>query len=316
MPGNPSESRALEEVAMKTLLIMAAGMGSRYGGNKQTDGVGPMGEFILDYSLYDAHREGFDKAVFIIRKEDLDLFENTVGKRVNGTMPVEYVFQDKADIPIAVSIPESRVKPWGTAHAVYAARKNIDGPFAVINADDFYGRGAFRVLSDFLSKAGDREYCMIGYELRNTLTENGGVSRGVCKVDDKGHLTEIEEHKSIASENGVIANTYEDGSKKELKADTIVSMNCWGFMPSFFETIESGLKDFFDRNSADLSKCEYYLLEPVAGAIADKTATVKVIPTTEKWFGVTYREDRENVKNQIAALVKQGVYPENLWGTK
>lgn len=301
---------------MKTLLIMAAGMGSRYGGSKQTDGFGPCGEFIMDYSLYDARREGFEKAVFVIKKDDRELFEETIGKRINGSMPVEYVFQDINDTPVKLDIPEGRIKPWGTAHAVYSARKNIDGPFAVINADDFYGRGAFRSLNGFLEKAGSHEYCMIGYELVNTLTENGGVSRGVCNVDGSGHLTAIEEHKTISDENGVIANTYEDGTKKVLAADTIVSMNCWGFVPGFFDTLESGLKDFLNSNYADLSKCEYYLLEPVAKEIAKKTATVQVIPTNEKWFGVTYRQDRDNVKNQIAALIEKGVYPANLWGSR
>ena len=299
---------------MKTLLIMAAGMGSRYGGQKQTDGFGPCGEFIMDYSLYDARREGFDKAVFVIRKEDLDLFEGTVGKRAGKAMPVEYVFQDKNDIPVSVVIPETRVKPWGTAHAVYCARKNIDGPFAVINADDFYGRGAFANLNGFLSNAGKHEYCMIGYELINTLTENGGVSRGVCAVDEGGFLTAIEEHKTISRENGVICNTFDDGTKKELAPGTIVSMNCWGFVPDFFDALGSGLVDFFAKNSADLSKCEFYLLDPVGKEIAKKTASVKVIPTTEKWFGVTYRQDRDNVKNEIAALIAKGIYPENLWG--
>ncbi len=298
---------------MKTLLIMAAGMGSRYGGNKQTDGFGPNGEFIMDYSLYDAHREGFDKAVFVIRRDDLELFEETVGKRAGSVIPIEYAFQDIHDIPEGFAIPGDRVKPWGTAHAVYCARKNIDGPFAVINADDFYGRGAFRVLSEFLSNAGKHEYCMIGYELDNTLTENGSVSRGVCGVDENGHLTAIEEHKAIARENGVIANTFEDGSKKELKPKTIVSMNCWGFVPDFFDTVGNGLKDFFRINSGNLSKCEYYLLDPVAKEIADRTATVKVIPTNEKWFGVTYREDRDSVKTQIAELINKGVYPAKLW---
>ena len=299
---------------MKTLLIMAAGMGSRYGGNKQTDGFGPCGEFIMDYSLYDARREGFDKAVFVIKKDDLGLFEGTVGKRIGDSMPVEYVFQDMNDIPEGFAVPEGRIKPWGTAHAVYAARKNIDGPFAVINADDFYGRGAFRNLNTFHSNAGKHEYCMIGYELINTLTENGGVSRGVCGVDPEGYLTAIEEHKTISSENGVIANVFDDGTKKVLAPETIVSMNCWGFVPDFFESIERSLKDFFVRNSADMSKCELYLLEPVARQIAEKSATVKVIPTNEKWFGVTYRQDRDNVKEQIAALIKKGVYPDNLWG--
>ncbi|MCR5432376.1 MAG: nucleotidyltransferase [Lachnospiraceae bacterium] len=299
---------------MKTLLIMAAGMGSRYGGNKQTDGFGPCGEFIMDYSLYDACREGFDKAVFVIKKDDLELFEGTVGKRASRSIPVEYAFQDINDVPEGVSIPSDRIKPWGTAHAVYCARKKIDGPFAVINADDFYGRGAFGVLSGFLSNAGRHEYCMIGYELINTLTENGGVSRGVCGVDKNGHLTAIEEHRSIMNENGVIANTFEDGSKKVLEPGTIVSMNCWGFVPDFFDTIGNGLKDFFKRNSSDLSKCEYYLLDPVAGEIAEKTASVKVIPTNEKWFGVTYRQDRDNVKNKINELIEKGVYPSDLWG--
>ncbi|MCR5829334.1 MAG: nucleotidyltransferase [Lachnospiraceae bacterium] len=299
---------------MKTLLIMAAGMGSRYGGNKQTDGFGPCGEFIMDYSLYDAHREGFDKAVFVIKKDDLELFEGSVGKRISGSMPVEYVFQDINDIPEGIKVPEGRIKPWGTAHAVYCARKKIDGPFAVINADDFYGRGAFKNLNDFLCGAKEHEYCMIGYKLINTLTENGSVSRGVCAVDANGHLTAIKEDRFIESQNETIFNTFEDGSRKELDPKTIVSMNCWGFMPDFFDVIGRGLNGFFEGNKDNLSKCEYYLLEPVAKEIGSKAASVKVIPTNEKWFGVTYRQDRDNVKDQIATLIEKGVYPANLWG--
>ena len=299
---------------MKTLIIMAAGMGSRYGGQKQTDGFGPCGEFIMDYSLFDARREGFDRAVFVIRKDDLELFESTVGKRVGKSMQIDYVFQDMNDIPEGTVIPESRVKPWGTAHAVYCARKKVTGPFAVINADDFYGRGAFKSLCGFLSKAEAAQYCMIGYELTKTLTENGGVSRGVCRVDKSGYLMGIEEDKSILIRDNSIVSLFEDGTSRTLEPGTIVSMNCWGFMPDLFDKIGTGLTNFFKRNSSDLTKCEYYLLEPVEEEIEKGTSKISVIPTEEQWFGVTYREDREKVKMELAALIEKGVYPENLWG--
>ena len=230
-----------------TLVIMAAGMGSRYGGLKQLDPLGPGGEFLLDYSIYDAVKAGFNKVVFVIKKENLELFRETVGERIEKAVKVEYAFQDIADIPENGSIPEGRVKPWGTAHAVYCCRKLVDEPFAVINSDDFYGAEAFKCLADYLNgeslavNTQTHKYCMAAYMLKNTLTENGSVSRGVC-MDKDGNLTSIKEHTKIERlSDGRLINTEDDGSQKELDENLHVSMNCWGFTPEFFNTLEKGL---------------------------------------------------------------------------
>ena len=302
-----------------TLIIMAAGMGSRYGGLKQLDPLGPGGEFLLDYSIYDAVKAGFNKVVFVIKKENLELFRETVGERIEKAVKVEYAFQDIADIPENGSIPEGRVKPWGTAHAVYCCRKLVDEPFAVINSDDFYGAEAFKCLAKYLkSTEADngtvRKYCMAAYMLKNTLTENGSVSRGVC-MDKDGNLTSICEHTKIDRlSDGKLVNTEDDGSQKELDENLHVSMNCWGFTPEFFNTLEKGLKTFFDENKGEkLNKAEYYLLTAVQDEIDAGTATVKLLETDAKWFGVTYKEDRPKVVEAIKKLIAEGVYPEKLW---
>ena len=302
-----------------TLIIMAAGMGSRYGGLKQLDPLGPGGEFLLDYSIYDAVKAGFNKVVFVIKKENLELFRETVGERIEKAVKVEYAFQDIADIPENSSIPEGRVKPWGTAHAVYCCRKLVDEPFAVINSDDFYGAEAFMCLAKYLKsteadKGTVRKYCMAAYMLKNTLTENGSVSRGVC-MDKDGNLTSICEHTKIERlSDGKLVNTEDDGSQKELDENLHVSMNCWGFTPEFFNTLEKGLKTFFDVNKGEkLNKAEYYLLTAVQDEIDAGTATVKLLETDAKWFGVTYKEDRPKVVEAIRKLIAEGVYPEKLW---
>ena len=302
-----------------TLIIMAAGMGSRYGGLKQLDPLGPGGEFLLDYSIYDAVKAGFNKVVFVIKKENLELFRETVGERIEKAVKVEYAFQDIADIPENGSIPEGRVKPWGTAHAVYCCRKLVDEPFAVINSDDFYGAEAFECLAKYLKsteadKGTVRKYCMAAYMLKNTLTENGSVSRGVC-MDKDGNLTSICEHTKIERlSDGKLVNTEDDGSQKELDENLHVSMNCWGFTPEFFNTLEKGLKTFFDVNKGEkLNKAEYYLLTAVQDEIDAGTATVKLLETDAKWFGVTYKEDRPKVVEAIKKLIAEGVYPEKLW---
>ena len=314
-----------------TLVIMAAGMGSRYGGLKQLDPLGPGGEFLLDYSIYDAVKAGFNKVVFVIKKENLELFRETVGERIEKAVKVEYAFQDIADIPENGSIPEGRVKPWGTAHAVYCCRKLVDEPFAVINSDDFYGAEAFKCLADYLrtpdGKNTDKNtqpektgcdpvhrYCMAAYMLKNTLTENGSVSRGVC-LDKDMNLTSITEHTKIERlPDGRLINTEDDGSLKELNDNLHVSMNCWGFTPEFFGTLEKGLVRFFDENKGEkLNKAEYYLLTAVQDEIDAGTATVKLLETDAKWFGVTYKEDRPKVVEAIRKLIAEGVYPEKLW---
>ncbi len=302
-----------------TLIIMAAGMGSRYGGLKQLDPLGPGGEFLLDYSIYDAIKAGFTKVVFVIKKENLELFRETVGERIEKAIKVEYAFQTIEDIPENGTIPEGRVKPWGTAHAVYCCRKYVDEPFAVINSDDFYGAEAFKCLADYLGKtqANDNihRYSMAAYMLKNTLTENGSVSRGVC-LDKDGNLTSITEHTKIERlSDGRLINTDENGKIEELDENLHVSMNCWGFTPEFFGTLEKGLKDFFEINKGEkLNKAEYYLLTAVQDEIDAGTATVKLLETDAKWFGVTYKEDRPKVVEAIRRLIDEGKYPENLWG--
>ena len=302
-----------------TLIIMAAGMGSRYGGLKQLDPLGPGGEFLLDYSIYDAIKAGFTKVVFVIKKENLELFRETVGERIEKAIKVEYAFQTIEDIPENGTIPEGRVKPWGTAHAVYCCRKYVDEPFAVINSDDFYGAEAFKCLADYLGKtqANDNihRYSMAAYMLKNTLTENGSVSRGVC-LDKDGNLTSITEHTKIERlSDGRLINTDENGKIEELDENLHVSMNCWGFTPEFFGTLEKGLKNFFEINKGEkLNKAEYYLLTAVQDEIDAGTATVKLLETDAKWFGVTYKEDRPKVVEAIRKLIADGVYPEKLWG--
>ena len=302
-----------------TLIIMAAGMGSRYGGLKQLDPLGPGGEFLLDYSIYDAIKAGFTKVVFVIKKENLELFRETVGERIEKAIKVEYAFQTIEDIPENGTIPEGRVKHWGTAHAVYCCRKYVDEPFAVINSDDFYGAEAFKCLADYLGKtqANDNihRYSMAAYMLKNTLTENGSVSRGVC-LDKDGNLTSITEHTKIERlSDGRLINTDENGKIEELDENLHVSMNCWGFTPEFFGTLEKGLKDFFEINKGEkLNKAEYYLLTAVQDEIDAGTATVKLLETDAKWFGVTYKEDRPKVVEAIRRLIDEGKYPENLWG--
>ena len=302
-----------------TLIIMAAGMGSRYGGLKQLDPLGPGGEFLLDYSIYDAIKAGFTTVVFVIKKENLELFIETVGERIEKAIKVEYAFQTIEDIPENGTIPEGRVKPWGTAHAVYCCRKYVDEPFAVINSDDFYGAEAFKCLADYLGKTQTDDnihrYSMAAYMLKNTLTENGSVSRGVC-LDKDGNLTSITEHTKIERlSDGRLINTDENGKIEELDENLHVSMNCWGFTPEFFGTLEKGLKDFFEINKGEkLNKAEYYLLTAVQDEIDAGTATVKLLETDAKWFGVTYKEDRTKVVEAIRRLIDEGKYPENLWG--
>lgn len=298
------------------LVIMAAGMGSRYGGLKQLDPLGPGGEFLLDYSIYDAMAAGFDKVVFVIKRENLELFRETVGKRIEKHVKVDYVFQTIDDIPQGITVPEGRVKPWGTAHAVYCCRKVVDEPFAVINSDDFYGREAFESLGRFLSSQESspvHRYCMAGYYLKNTLTENGSVSRGVCS-SNAGKLTTIVEHTKIERlSDGMLVNTFEDGSIEKLDEELLVSMNCWGFTPDFFTALEDGLTGFFDANKANLLKAEYYLLTAVQKEISEMTATVDILQTDAKWFGVTYKEDRAGVVQEIRKLIDEGKYPQRLW---
>lgn len=299
-----------------TLVIMAAGMGSRFGGLKQVEPVGENGEVILDYSVYDAIRAGFDHVVFIIKKEIDEIFRKKVGDRLARQVKVDYAYQEVTDVPAGVVIPPERKKPWGTAHALYCARHLIQDAFLVINADDFYGKESFTLVHDFLGQphGGTKEaYCMAGYLLHNTLTENGTVSRGQCETDTNGYLTNVTERTKIERKpDGTIA--YADGDRWiTLPEDTIVSMNFWGFTPKIFERLEDGMQTFFSENAADLSKCEYYLPTLVKESMANELCDVKVLPTAAKWYGITYAADKENVTSAIAAMHHDGIYPAKLW---
>ena len=298
------------------LVVMAAGMGSRYGGLKQIDPVGSQGEAILDYSIYDAHQAGFETVVIIIKEAIRKDFMETVGKRLEkAPVEIRYAYQELDKLPAGITIPEGRTKPWGTSHAVLCAREQIDGaPFAVINADDYYGKAAFQVIFDALSASTEPNgYCMVGYELGKTVTENGSVARGVCQTDDKGYLTEVIERTSIETYEGGI-RYHENGEYTDLPADTTVSMNMWGFMPGFLDEIDARfgafLKDAIPNNPL---KCEYFLPLPVSQLIKEGKATVKVLTSPDRWFGVTYAADKPVVVAALKAMTDEGKYPDGLW---
>ena len=297
-----------------TLVILAAGMGSRYGGLKQIDPITDHGEFIIDFSVFDAIRSGFDKVVFVIKKENLEEFRATIGKRFESKVAVDYAFQDINDIPEGFSVPEGRTKPWGTAQALLAARTVVKEPFAVINADDFYGRSAYELLASHLSqaKSGNKaSYCMVGYILENTLTENGTVSRGICEVGADGYLCDVTERTAI-SRDGDCAVYEENGEKTKIALDSIASMNCWGFTPDIFDGVMEGFKAFLSNLGENPMKCEYYLPFAVRELMAAEQCTVKVYSSKDAWYGVTYHEDKEKVKNSILKLTQSGVYPDGL----
>ena len=295
-----------------TLVILAAGMGSRYGGLKQIDPITDNGKFIIDFSVYDAIVSGFDRVVFVIKRENLDVFRETIGQRFESKIKVEYAFQDLNDIPEGFSVPEGRIKPWGTAHALLAARDIVDDNFAVINADDFYGRNAYELLSKHLSTADSKSFCMVGYRLENTLTENGTVARGICSVGDDGYLKDVTERTSIRRA-GDMAAFDEDGVDTLIPLDSVASMNCWGFTPDIFGGIMDGLKVFLSNLSSakDPKKAEYYLPFAVRELMDEGKCTVKVYKSDSSWYGVTYHEDKDNVKASITALVESGEYPKN-----
>ncbi len=295
-----------------TLLVMAAGMGSRYGGLKQLDPIGPNGEFILDYSAYDAMKAGFDKVVFVIKEENYEIFKETVGNRIGSSIETAYCFQSLDDLPEGYSIPEGRTKQWGTAHAVLAARNEIKGPFVAINSDDFYGRESFEIIAKHIKENPSAPACMAGFVLKNTLTENGTVSRGECKVDENGVLVDITERTKIKRlENGNTAY-FENDEWVNLSEDTIVSMNCWGLPEEFFAYAEKSFKEFLD-NGGDEMKKEFYLPDAVKKYLAASGNKATVLKTEAKCYGVTYKEDRETVVNHIKKSIEDGAYPEALW---
>ncbi len=303
------------------LVVMAAGIGSRFGGGiKQLEAVGPNGEIIMDYSIHDAIEAGFNKIVFIIRKDIEDEFRAVIGDRIekicaDKNVEVAYAFQDIKDVPQGVAVPAERKKPWGTGQAVLAAKSCVNEPFAVINADDYYGKEAFVQLHDFLSKMTDKtdyDYCMAGFILKNTLSDNGGVTRGICEVDDQGFLTDVKETKNIIkTANGAAVETGE--GLRKVDANAHVSMNMWGLTPKFMELLEDGFKEFFADPNNDPMSGEYLIPIYIGELLQQKKITVRVLTTNDKWFGVTYKEDKQLVVDSFRHLIEQGVYPEKLF---
>lgn len=299
-----------------TLVIMAGGMASRYGSLKQLEKFGLHDELLVDYSIYDAKRAGFNRVVFIIKEENLDLFKQNVGDRVSKHIQVDYVFQGIDDLPEGSAKFIERQKPWGTSHAIWCCRNVVKEPFAVINADDYYGPEAFKLVYDFLSnpESSDKSsFCLAGYILKNTLTDNGTVSRGVCQVDENNLLTGIKEHKKIEKGRCRATSYLEDGTTEKLVLSSPVSMNFFGLTPDIFPRLDNDLKEFFAAEHPVPEKAECLLPESVGKCIDDGVATVKVLSTNERWFGVTYKEDKPMVKQAIENLIKSGVYPEQLW---
>ena len=299
------------------LVIMAAGMGSRYGGLKQIDPIDKEGHIIMDFSIYDAKRAGFEKVVFIIKKENETDFKEAVGKRIEKVMDVAYVYQELTNIPDGFEIPKDRVKPWGTAHAVLSAIDEIDGPFAVINADDYYGRHAFQTIYDYLTTHEDDDkyrYTMVAYRLKNTVTDNGHVARGICGLNASNELVSVTERTRIEKRNNGIEYSEDDGQTwNEIDPDTLVSMNMWAAYPDFIDYLEQGFKEFLSNIDDDPMKKEYLLPIIVNGMLEEKSVQVKILETNDRWFGVTYKEDKEAVQNSFKELIEKGVYPENLW---
>lgn len=310
------------------LIIMAAGMGSRYGGLKQIDPVSDKGEIILDFSLYDAMMAGFEDVVFVIKEENEADFRALIDERAGKHMNVRYAFQKLEDIPEGYKVPEGREKPWGTCHAVMSARHLVNGPFAVINADDYYGPGAFQSMYDFLEKSAEEaakeeaagtkpaqyEFCMIGYELKNTITENGHVSRGVCDVTDGGYLKDIVERTKIMRRDGGIQYTEDGENWVTLPEDTVVSMNFWGFSKDMMTEMVAGFPEFLDEAlKTNPLKGEYFLPGVVDTLLKEEKARVRVLRSRDKWYGVTYKEDKQTVVDALQAMKDKGLYPDVLW---
>jgi Nucleotidyl transferase len=301
----------MKSATSPTLLVLAAGMGSRYGGLKQIEPVGPSGEAIIDYSVFDAIRAGFGKLVFVIRKDIEQAFKEFVGSRFEKHIPVEYAYQELDKIPSGFRVPAGRTKPWGTTQAVLMTEGMIDEPFAMINADDFYGAESYRVLAEHL-KSGSEDYAMVGFVLRNTLSDFGTVARGVCQVSGDGYLTGIVEMTAIARDGSRAKNTDGEGKVTMLSGDEPVSMNYWGFTPRVYGQLHDHFATFLKENGSDLKK-ECYIPSTVNDIIVAGQGKVKVLKSNDPWFGVTYREDHSFVVENVRRLVKEGKYPEKLW---
>ncbi|MCP4536802.1 MAG: nucleotidyltransferase [Chloroflexi bacterium] len=300
-----------------TLVVMAAGIGRRYGGLKQIDPVGPNGEIIIEYSVYDALRAGFERIVFVIKESIEQAFRDSVGKTIEKQCETTYVFQRLDDVPEGFNIPSERQKPWGTGHAALSCRRVVHSPFAVINADDFYGQSSYQALGDYLKNTQDRDgvydISMIGYVLGNTLTDHGHVARGVCTVDEDGYLVDVREHTHIERFGEVVRYTEDGESWTKISAKSIVSLNTWGFTPSIFSELETRFSRFLQENGDNLQTAEYFLPNMVGDLVKEGKARVRVLPTNERWFGVTYQQDKPRVKQAIQDLIHRGVYPHNLW---
>ncbi|MBL8026802.1 MAG: nucleotidyltransferase [Fibrobacteres bacterium] len=297
------------------LIVMAAGMGSRYGGIKQIDPIGPNGEIIIDYSVYDALRAGFGRVVFVIRKEIEEAFRERVGSTIEKQIDTHYVFQELNKLPTGFSVPAGREKPWGTGHAILMAKEKIDGPFAVVNADDYYGVKSFKGMADYLMNAQDKngkyDFSLMGFVLKNTLSENGSVARGVCEQDKNGYLVDVKERTKIQPfKDGV--KFEENGVWHNVSEESLVSMNMWGFTKSLFSELESGFPEFLKANMTN-PKSEFFIPEIVGNLVRKGKATVKVLSTDDKWFGVTYKEDKPLVQEAVRQLVAKNVYPAKLW---
>jgi len=298
-----------------SLVILAAGIGSRYGGLKQIDPIGPSGEIIIDYSIYDAIRAGFKKIVFVIKKDIEDAFKEIIGGKYENRIKVEYVFQELQNLPEGYSAPEGRIKPWGTGHALLMAESAVEEPFAVINADDFYGRSGYTLLFDFLSgieNLSSTDFCMVGYRLRNTLSEYGSVARGVCKRDSRDYLEDVVERTQIFKEGNAARYTNSRGESFPLSGDEIASLNLWGFTPSVFGLIREQFVDFLEEQGTEM-KYEFFIPSIVGRSIKERKASMKVLESNDSWFGITYKEDKEKVVSSVRKLIDEGIYPEKLF---
>jgi NDP-sugar pyrophosphorylase family protein len=301
-----------EEQGRPTLVVMAAGMGSRYGGLKQVEAIGPRGETLLDYSVFDAHRAGFSRVVFVLRRDIEAAFRDRLGRALESRIETAYAFQELDDLPPGLAPPRGRTRPWGTAHALLCARREVDGPFAVINADDFYGAEAYRLLFERLSRARAGRLFLVGYRLEETLSEHGHVSRGICEIADGDRLTAVVERTRVQRFPDGIRYATEDDRWLSLSADSVVSMNLWGLAPDLFEPVGEVFREFVERNlDSDSAECH---LPTVVNALVERhAADVRVLHTGGRWFGLTHREDRSSARERIAELIRRGDYPERLW---
>lgn len=295
-----------------TLVIMAAGMGSRFGGLKQIEPIDNNGNFIIDYSIYDAIKCGFDKVVFIIKKENYDIFRETVGSRIESKVKVEYVFQELDNLPNGYKVPDTRVKPWGTAHAILCCKDVVKENFVIINSDDFYGYDAYKTISTYLKNKTNDNYAMVGYTASNTLTENGSVKRGICQIKDN-HLEKITESSVERKDGKIIATPLDNEEPFTIKEDTIVSMNMFAFTPKIFTYIEEHFAEFLEKSKDNIDKCEYLIPDVVFEQIKKGMVQVDALKTTARWYGITYKEDKEQLVKSINDLVQDGMYPANLW---